>query len=954
MGINSGNKVMKLLSFLTFFFMALFLTCTLKAQDSCVIYGKITDAKTGEPLTGVHVAVKDHVYGTITGNDGTFELHTRVKPPFGIRISCVGYESQELEVTRENELLTIRMKEQFLLGQEVVVSSSRIEESILQAPVSIEKLNAREIKLIPAANFYDGLYQLKGVDMNVHGLTFRLPNMRGFNDYTNYRMNQIIDGMANVAPGLSFSAGNVFGLSQLDVESVELVVGASSALYGPGGMNGTLVMQSKDPFRYQGISVSVQTGVMNIGEKSLDNPTPLYDVNLRYAKAFSNRMALKITGSYLNATDWQASDFRDRTDLNNISLTRLSNPGYDGVNIYGDESLVSLNLEDVALSVIEGIAASQGFEPGTPEYENLYNNAIRYFPDQTVTRTGWAEKDLAENKTQNIRVGGSLNYFITERTESVIQANFASGTSVYTAQNRFAARDFYILSGKIEIRNPDWYVRAWGVGDNSGHSYDLGGAALLLNEAWKPSEKWFTEYLTAYTQTALLTGDMNGAHRFARLVADNRDPQTGNVFNPSLPALPVKGTPEFEKLLDAISSKPLGNGGAKVFDQSKIYQIEGMYNFTGLVKIMELQAGLSNRWYIVNSNGTIFADKPGEPIIINEFGSFIQINKNTLKDYLRLTGAFRFDKNENFESQYTPRFSAILFLDEKKEHSFRGTFQTAYRFPSLADQWVDIYTGVFRSVGGMPEVQYKYHFNTIPLYPMSGNNPITAKPVTENGPVILPGLRPEKVASTEAGYKGLLLGKTLFIDSYVYFNKYKGFQASWLLAQLAEDAGTSQDLIYNTFFTSDEPVSSSGWAVGLDYMTPVGILLRGNIARNKLKEGIETPGVQARFNTPEYRANLSLQHFAIIPNLGFSMNLHWQSKFLWEAGFGTGEIPEFITFDAQVSYKIPGINTTLKLGSSNLSNRYYTTSFGSAKIGGLYYFTVVYEDILRYPDRSKD
>ncbi len=936
------------------FLLFIFISNTALAQDDYVIRGKISDAKSGELLIGVHIAIENNVYGTITGNDGTFELRTKVKPPFFIHISYVGFEPQQVEVTSENNVLDIKMNEQFLLGQEVVVSSSRIEESILRAPVSVEKMNSRDLKLVSAANFYDGLYQLKGVDMNVHGLTFRLPNTRGFNDYTNYRMNQIIDGMENIAPGLSFSAGNVFGLSQIDVESVELVVGASSALYGPGGMNGTLVMESKDPFRYQGLSVSVQSGIMNIGENTLEHPTAMYDVNLRYAKAFSNRMAIKITGAYLNATDWQASDLRDRSDLNNPELNRLTNPGYDGVNSYGDETLVSLNLQEVGPQVINGIAESQGIEPGTPEYEQLYNNAIQYFPDQLVTRTGWVESDLAEDKTQNIRLGGSLNYFITERTESVIQANYAQGTTVYTAQNRFAAREFYILSGKIEIRNPNYYVRAWGVSDNAGPSYDIGGTALLLNEGWKPSETWFGDYLTAYTQTALVTGDMKGSHRFARLVADNRDPVTGNVFDQSKPAHPVSGSPQFNELFDKITNTPLNDGGAKVFDQSKIFQIEGMYNFTDILKFMEMQVGVSHRWYQVNSNGTIFADQPGKPIIINQFGTFIQINKNFANDYIRFTGAFRYDKNEKFESQYTPRFSMIFFLDKNKEHSFRGTFQTAYRFPSISDQWIDIYTGVFRTVGGMPEVQEKYNFSTIPLYPMTGRNPINDKPVTEDGPITLPGLEPEKVASAEIGYKGLFLGKKLFLDTYAYYNKYKGFQASWLLAQLAEDAGTDHDLLYNTFFTTDEPVSSFGWAVGLDYMTPIGILFRGNVANNKLIEGIETPGVEARFNTPEYRANLSVGHFSILPNLGFNVNFHWQSKFLWEASFGAGEIPAFVTLDAQVSYRVPTIKTTFKVGGSNLTNNYYTTSFGSAQIGGLYYVSLIYEDILGYIERSKN
>jgi hypothetical protein len=914
--------------------------------------GKVTDSKTGETMTGVHVVVSGDVHGAVTGYDGSFLLKTLKSPPLKLHFSFVGFESQEIEVSKENNYVDIKLKEQFLLGQEVVVSASRVEESILRSPVSIEKMNLRDIQQISTANFYDGLYQLKGVDMNAHSLTLRLPNTRGFNDYTNYRMNQIVDGVENVSPGLSFAAGNIFGVSQIDIESLEMVVGASSALYGPGGMNGTLIMKSKDPFRYQGLSVSVQSGVMNIGTETVENPTPMYDVNLRYAQAFNNRVALKFVGSYLTATDWQASDVRDRSDLNDQSLTRFTNPGYDGVNTYGDESLVSLNLKEMAPQVINGIAVSQGIAQGTPEYDALYNQAIPFFPNQMVTRSGWTENDLADDKTENIRLGGSLHYFITERMEAVVQANYAQGSSVYTAQNRFSARDFNILTGKIEVNNPNFFVRVWGVAENSGSSFDIGGTALLMNESWKPSQQWFQDYLTAYTQTALISGDMNSAHQFARLVSDNRDPKTGVVFDNSKPAFPVYGTNEFSQSLGKISSTSISDGGAMVFDKSKMAHFEGMYDFTHLIEIFEMQAGISERFYSINSNGTIFFDEPGHPININQFGTFLQINKNFLDEHLRITGAFRYDKNQNFEAQYTPRFSLIYFLDNNKEHSIRGTIQSAYRFPSTSDQWIDINTGIFRTLGGMPEVHNKYGFSSIPLYPLSGRNPVNDKPITENGPITLPGLAPEKVRSSEIGYKGLFLGKKLFLDTYAYYNKYKGFEAIQLVAQLAEDLGTDKDQYYQTYFTTDDPVSSYGWGLGLDYMTPVGILIRSNIAYNKLLESIDSPGVEARYNTPEYRANLSVGHHAVLPNLGFNINFHWQNSFVWEGGFGAGEIPAFTTLDAHVSYKLSPIKTTVKLGGSNMLNNYYTTSFGSAQIGGLYYITLVYEDILQYTGRK--
>ncbi|MCH7524730.1 MAG: Plug domain-containing protein, partial [Bacteroidetes bacterium] len=111
--------------------------------------------------------------------------------------------------------------------------------------ISIEKIDIVKLQQTTSANFYDGLYNLKGVDMNVQSLTFRVPNTRGFNNNTNYRFNQFVDGMENVAPGLSFAAGNIIGLSQIDLESVELLIGVSSAMYGAGGMNRTLLMTSQ-------------------------------------------------------------------------------------------------------------------------------------------------------------------------------------------------------------------------------------------------------------------------------------------------------------------------------------------------------------------------------------------------------------------------------------------------------------------------------------------------------------------------------------------------------------------------------------------------------------------------------------------------------------------------------------------------------------------------------------
>jgi iron complex outermembrane receptor protein len=912
------------------------------AQKATQITGKVIEKNTNAPLIGVNITIKDKLVGTITDAKGNFSLSTKTAPPFTLVFSSVGYEIFEKELTSEGETLEIELSEKTYFGQEVIVSASRVEENILASPVSIEKMGIIDIQNNSTASFYDGLYQLKGVDMNVNSLTFRFPNTRGFTGESNYRMNQLVDGIENISPGLSFAAGNMFGLSELDVESVELLVGASSALYGPGGMNGTLLMTSKNPFEYQGLSVTAQTGIMHVNSGYEENVTPMYNMSLRYAKVINEKFAFKLTGSYLQATDWHASDFRDRTDLTDPTLTRETNPGYDGVNVYGDDIIVPVNLKEVAPSVAEGIAESQGILPGTPEYDALYNTVVDAFPDQIVSRTGWKEKDMADYNTTNLKLSGAVHYHINENLEAVAQGNFSKGTSLYTTTNRFSIRDFDIGFGKLELKSQNFFLRTWAVMENSGDSYDVGGAALRLNESWKSSEDWYADYIASFAERVLLGSEENEAHDFARMVADNRD-EFGNVFAGGQPAFPLPGTDEFNTPYEEIINTSVTEGGAKVIDQSKLWHIEGMYNLSSKLKVVDLVVGASHRIYSVNSQGTVFADEPGKPISYYLFGAYGQLSKAFWSERFTASMSLRYDKHEKFEGELTPRFSMVYSLDPKNEHNVRASYQTAFRFPSTADQWTDFDIGYYRAIGGLPELHNKYNFDTNPVYPLSGSNPITDDPVLDNGPFVIPTFGPEKVTAMELGYKGLNFNKMLFVDAYVYRNEYSGFIASQLLVQ---NPNTPEEERYQTMISTTEKVASFGWAFGADLNLMRGYYMRGNIAYNKLEEGTDQDGRQNRYNTPDYRFNIGFGNRQIFKNIGFHFNYRWQNEFLWESNFGVAQMPAYGTLDANVAVKIPGIKSVVKVGGSNLLNNYYTSSFGSAQIGGLYYVSLTFDEFL--------
>jgi iron complex outermembrane receptor protein len=193
------------------------------AQTS--VSGKVTDAVSGEPIAGVNIVVKGRVIGTITGANGEFSLKANDAPPITLVLSFIGYRSQEIQVADASTTgLEIKLEEQTVLGQEIVVSASRVEESILQSPVSIEKMDILQVHATPSENYYKGLINMKGLDMTQSSINFQIVNARGFNSTGNTRFVQLTDGMDTQAPALNFPIGNLNGPSELDVESVEFLV----------------------------------------------------------------------------------------------------------------------------------------------------------------------------------------------------------------------------------------------------------------------------------------------------------------------------------------------------------------------------------------------------------------------------------------------------------------------------------------------------------------------------------------------------------------------------------------------------------------------------------------------------------------------------------------------------------------------------------------------------------
>jgi outer membrane receptor protein involved in Fe transport len=892
------------------------------ATAQVTIKGNVKNGS-NESIGSVNVTLKGTSKSTYTDPNGNFQLSVPSLPAVLI-FSSVGYESQELSV--DNNTPTITMNVSVRQGEDIVISASRVPQKILEAPVSIERVSASNIKNASAASFYDLLQNLKGVDLMASSLTFKTPTTRGFNGSGNARFTQITDGIDNQAPGLNFSVGSVIGLSELDVDNMELLPGASSALYGPGGMNGTLIINSKNPFKYQGLSMQVKTGIMHTDRQQRANVGGYNNWAIRYAKKFSDKFAAKITTELIQAKDWVGNDYRNYNRLGTTGSAkagnRMTDPNYDGINVYGDETNTS---------------AIGGWGPLLNNFSALYgstaiNNEIAAnsaLGISNVSRTGYKESDIIDPNTVNYKIGGSLNYKITDNTEAIIAGNWGTGNTVYTGSDRYSLQDLKIGQYKVELVNKKWFLRAATTQENSGNSFNSTVATRLTHELLLPSSTWFPTYATAYLSQRFVNGlGIIDAHNAARAVADANMPRPGSVA--------------YKNAFNIIRNKPIGAdpvkaGGGKFLDKSDLYNFDGQYNLSSITNgFADLLIGANYRTYVLNSQGTLFADS-ADAITINEVGAYLQASKNITEDFKVIVSG-RYDKNQNFKGRFTPRATATYRIGSG---NLRASFQTAYRFPTTQQQWINLDVGSTRLLGSNPSFRTFYNFNTNPTYTLTSVQ--AGAPVKYN----ITDQTPESVTSYELGYKALVMDKKLLIDVYGYFGQYQNFTVRTNVIQpkdgnVANIGNSANQRFFSIPANDPGNVRTYGWGFSADYRFNNGYYVSSNVSSDVLSN--VSPGLVAFFNSPKYRANVSLGNnsFGYKKRIGFNATYRWQDAYFFEGDFANGQLPAVQTVDAMFSYKLPAAKTIFKLGANNLLNQYYRSGFANPMMGGLYYVGIGY------------
>ncbi|MDQ6608363.1 MAG: TonB-dependent receptor, partial [Bacteroidota bacterium] len=497
---------------------------------------------------------------------------------------------------------------------------------------------------------------------------------------------------------------------------------------------------------------------------------------------------------------------------------------------------------------------------------------------------------------------------------------WGTGNTVYTGSQRYSLRNLKIGQYKLELNAKNWFLRGYTTQEDAGESHNLTVTTQLFNESWKPSPVWYQQYAFAYLNAKQAGRPDLEAHNTARATADI--------------GRPVAGSAQFQQIFDQVRKVPIPNGGL-FLDKSNLYMLEGQYNLGKMISFAEVLIGGNWKQYVLNSEGTLFADKRDSAIKINEYGGYVQIGREVIKDRLKLTASARYDKNENFKGRFTPRITAVI--KPAPDQNIRLSYQTAYRFPSTQQQWIDLNVGTGRLIGGLLPLWQKYNLINNPGY----SSAILTNP-SRPEKILYKEVKPESVTSYELGYKALFQ-KKLLLDLYGYYGAYQDFITRRDVVQFP--SGTPGPGAYNGYsvvVNSPEKVKTYGWGASAEYLLPKDFVVFGSLSSDKIKD--VPVGFRAFFNTPELRSTLMLSKNSFGTNKNLGANISWRSQkgFFYENDFTQGDLPAYNTVDAAINYKVPKIKSVFKLGATNLLNQYYRTAVGNPSIGGLYYVSFAY------------
>jgi len=927
------------------------------------VTGTVND-ENGMPVPGANVIVVGTSTGAISDFDGKFTLSVSQAPPFTVQASSVGFTTVTENITSNNQDVTFVLVEGSFLD-EVIVSATRVPQKIFESPVTVEKFSLKQIQRTPSSDYFEGLFNIKGVQMNQTGLVFSQVNTRGFGTAYNEGFVTMVDGMNTQAPVFGFAVGNLIGLNELDVQSVEILPGSASALYGMDAYKGIMSITSKSAFDHEGINAYYRTG----STQQMDGSQGEFnDFGIRFAKKLSDKWAVKATVSAKEGTEWAATDTRHKRECSNCGEGSIvegydtSAPDYDAVNEYGQQSFDSRG--QMGLIGLGALVAAP--------------NAANYF--DTVVTTGYMEQDIFGNEAKNVKGNASIYYRPNDTSEFEFSSLVGTGEAPLPAGNaRYNIKDFVVQMHKLEYNSGGLSTRAYFTKEDAGDTTQsaalatsianqqaggiqngwgqiylgtfLGGAAQAAGFTPDAQGLFIQQFVGGVVAPDILSGSTSfanavpgGAATVAALHQAARAAADANMLMP--------GTPEFNQAITNATNAPIlttdtGVLGARIVDVSEVYTFEANYDFEDKIDFANLIVGGLYRGFNLDTDGTLYTDAPGDPITYGEYGVYAQMQKDLMDNDLSLTASMRYDKQTVMEdANVTPRVGLLYKLSDQS--NIRLSAQVGYRNPTNQDKFIGLFNFEETLLGSTEENIDRFDNGIV-----TGNDvfdrALNKSAWDNNGEIVnenLDYIEAEKVTSFDIGYR--FNSKDFTIDVNAYYSDYENFIGTnsvyvpvdgSIAPSVAMSGSLNQDYLqFGVDANLDVPFSTYGLSV--EAIKKFSSMLSMNLIyeyNNLDYEAEANSDFELSWNTPEHRVKLGFTS-TLSENMSFTANARYNSEYYYESSFIDATIRENTVVDAKFMFAVPAFdNIKFELGGNNIAGRSYASIPGSGRIGSLYY-----------------
>jgi len=346
------------------------------------LMGKVQDIFTFEPLPGVYVIVNENV-GTYTDSLGIYKIKV-IDGINNIEFRYLGYKSEKISLPikpNENKTLNMKLTPISEMLEEIVVTASKFEQKKSEVSVSMEVIKPINIENSNSYSIENTLQKVPGVV-----ILEKQVSIRGGSGYTygaGSRVLMLLDDLPLMTGASGEAIWDIIPVE--NIYQVEIIKGASSALFGSSALNGVINIRTGAPTTKPVTKVSFSTGIYG-------NPSQEYKTwEISKIKEFNNFQffhSVKIKDIDFTFSGHFSNDIGYRENDNYRKARIYSKIQYNSQQIQGLKIGINfLTMQKEGQNFLLWKDGDSGVYKASPDFKQNYNlSRVVFDPYLTLSR----------------------------------------------------------------------------------------------------------------------------------------------------------------------------------------------------------------------------------------------------------------------------------------------------------------------------------------------------------------------------------------------------------------------------------------------------------------------------------------------------------------------------------------------------------------------------------------